>query len=302
MSDLTIEVKAQFHWNLVFDYDNTGNTGSIVQEYKIKMSGSYTSKTYMETVSSNTRKFAESNEIELATGASYGPVSANLKNTSHTSKEVTDMLQNTTSHQTEETEQWSQEEKRSYTVGPHSRVCLYQRSFEAAGMYVKEDVFRTTPAPLPKEELNEEDTVITDVRPKSFLTALKVVYTSSEIDAPGDRITDVNGGSSDINKGFDGKFVVWFPRKSVSCLMDSVCIDDEDKRYDDLAKDAGGQFRYLIPVKETGDDVLLTEAKLLRSSNSVDSHEFAGKTRDINAGRDGDYLYVVWNTERAYPV
>ncbi|KAG5644033.1 hypothetical protein DXG03_009185 [Asterophora parasitica] len=307
MTTIEIAIKSKFRWNLIFDYDNSDNSGSIVHEFKFTMSGSYSSKKYMETVSVTTRKTAESHGLELQTGASYGPFSASINNSSNSSKELTDMLSNTTSTQTDKTLEWSNEENRTYKVGAHSRVCLYQRSFEAEGMYLRESVYRTTPEPLPKEEMVEEDTIITEVRPTTYLKSLEVYYTSSEVSAPGDRIPENSGQSSDINYRFGGKFVWLVPRyttntKEALTRFDVVIQPDEDKHHNDLAKGAGGKFRYLIHVNQKT-DLLITKAGLLRSSSSISGTDgWGAKTIDINKGREGSYLYVVWNAEKAWPV
>ncbi|KAG5644039.1 hypothetical protein DXG03_009191 [Asterophora parasitica] len=292
MSTIDIEIKSRFIWNLVFDYDNSDNTGSIVQAYTVKTSGSYTSKTYMQSVSETTQKTAEAHSIDIEAGASYGPISASIKNSNNWSKEVSDMLTNTTTTQRDETKEWSNEEARTYTVGAHSRVCLYQRSFEADGIYLKESVYRSTPEPLKEEELYEEETIITQVRPTTYLKALAVQYTGSELDAPKDRITDLNGGSSDINNRFAGEFVWLVPKyttntKEALTRFDFVNQGAHDDRYDDLAKGAGGNYRYLVPVND-GSNLLITKAALLRSDNSTSKPSgWDAKTYDINAGRFG---------------
>ncbi|KAG5643219.1 hypothetical protein DXG03_001340 [Asterophora parasitica] len=261
MSTIDIEIKSRFRWGLVFDYNNSDNSGSIVHEYKFKTSGSYKSTTYMETVRVITQTTAESHGLQLQTGASYGPISASISNSSNWSKELSDMLSNTTSVQEEKALEWSNEESRTYTVGAHSRVCLYQRSFEADGIHLVESVFRTTPEPLPKEELVEEDTIISQLVPR---------YTTNT--------------------------------KEALTRFDIVIQPDEDKRHDDLAKGAGGKFRYLIHVNQQT-NLLITKAALRRSgSNGSAPDDWDLQTTDINKGRNGDYLFVLSKVERAWPV
>ena len=72
---------------------------------------------------------------------------------------------------------------------------------------------------------------------------------------------------------------------------------DPDSAYVDLAKGAGGDYRYLRLERDGGNKI--TEVRLLRGNDEADSSVvralgFDGASGDINKGRGGDYLYVVW--------
>ncbi|KAG6863307.1 hypothetical protein C0991_006877 [Blastosporella zonata] len=108
----TIDYLAKYTWTLIFDYDNSNNTGSIVHTYKLSKSGSYTSQTFNEAITNEAKKLAESGSISVEAGASYGPVSASVKAGYSTSKEVSSFLQETTREQKETTETYLSEETR----------------------------------------------------------------------------------------------------------------------------------------------------------------------------------------------
>ncbi|KAG6848067.1 hypothetical protein H0H93_003670 [Arthromyces matolae] len=323
-------ITARLLWRLVFDYDNSGNEGtirlsltltrlisrsfsslgSIEHKYTYTESGSYVSTEFNESVASHAKKLHDEQKIEIQVGASYGPVSANIGAGHTSSKEIDDMLQNTTRTQTESTVSYSRTEERTYTVGPNSRLCLYQRNFKGPGLGVAETTFRTTPLPLTNEELEEEVPVDLVLAPKSFIKGIKVVYTDRETQAPSTRIRDMNGGSDDINHGQAGKYV-WLVAETTTIAADAVTHIDlvitgsEDKRYDDLAKGAKGKYRYLIPTRQYGDSVFMTGLRLYRSQSEIfhgGIDLYSRFTDDINAGRGGDYLYLIWKKERAYPV
>lgn len=135
MSDIIVEVDSVFKWNLIFDYDNSDNAGAssmsfsasatlvcrliaspcagqITQSVSIEITGSYMSKTFMESIQTTTKNLKEEHVVDAEVGASYGPVSATMKYGYHNTKELTDMLQNTTSTQTEETKTWAFKETR----------------------------------------------------------------------------------------------------------------------------------------------------------------------------------------------
>lgn len=66
----------------------------------------------------------------------------------------------------------------------------------------------------------------------------------------------------------------------------------------DLAKGAGGQFRFLRAVNDHMSSTKITELALLRGGyvDSVSLWGFSGKTEDINGSRKGDFLYLMWKT------
>ncbi|KAG6830641.1 hypothetical protein H0H87_007455 [Tephrocybe sp. NHM501043] len=328
-------IKARLLWRLVFDYDNSGNQGSIEHKYTFTESGSYTSTEFNESVATHAKKLHDEDKIEVQVGASYGPVSANVGAGHTSSKEIDDMLQNTSRIQSESTISYSRTEERTYTVGPQSRLCLYQRNFKYPGMSVAETTFRTTPVPLGNDELEEEVVVDLVLAPKSFIKNIKacflaprtvhasesmfswflqVIYSDRLTQAPSDRIRDINGGSDDINYDQSGKYVWLVAEKTTKVAeaithIDLVITSTEDKRYDDLAKGAKGKYRYLIPIRQSGQSLFLTNLRLLRSHSDIINigiiiglFQASGYTKDINAGRGGDYLHLLWDSERAYPI
>lgn len=73
--------------------------------------------------------------------------------------------------------------------------------------------------------------------------------------------------------------------------------DKEDPGRQDLAAGTGGKFRYL--AWRTDGEKKITEVQLLRRQSPVSwdtlrSLGFQGMTDDINAGRGGDFLHIVW--------
>ncbi|KAG6896957.1 hypothetical protein C0993_007880 [Termitomyces sp. T159_Od127] len=179
--------------------------GEIVHTFEFSRSGSYTSTTFNETVALEARKLAESGTIQVESGVSYGPVSANVQAGFSTSSEINTMLQSTTKEQEEETVTWSTKETRQYTVGAHSRLILYQRHFYGPGMIVEDSALRTTATPLTQDQREEVVLVDLELESKNFISGITVAYGDRASDAPGDRIRDWFGGNDDINFEFEGK-------------------------------------------------------------------------------------------------
>ena len=71
--------------------------------------------------------------------------------------------------------------------------------------------------------------------------------------------------------------------------------------YQDLAKGAGGDYRYLLPISDTGNPNKITSLRLCRSSSAVTSPPdgYSGMSANINSGRDKDFLYLLYQTVSA---
>ena len=67
---------------------------------------------------------------------------------------------------------------------------------------------------------------------------------------------------------------------------------------DDLAKGAGGDFRYLKAVPNPKSASKIMTLKLYRSNGPVGTFPamYAGCTGDINVNRGKTYLYLMWST------
>ncbi|KAL3479833.1 hypothetical protein BJX99DRAFT_255269 [Aspergillus californicus] len=111
--------------------------------------------------------------------------------------------------------------------------------------------------------------------------------------------------SADINNGFGGKFV-WLIasyHNNHSTAISDIRIaitDNERSGEDDLARGAGGQFRY-IEINHDG-GTKIAELRLLRSNEQatqalINSLGYNGWSNDINGGRGGDFLYLMWKNE-----
>ncbi|KAL2819611.1 hypothetical protein BDW59DRAFT_164937 [Aspergillus cavernicola] len=130
-------------------------------------------------------------------------------------------------------------------------------------------------------------------------------YGDHESEKPDNTIPVLGDGSSDINAGFGGKFV-WlvasYHNNRLSAMSDiKVVITDAEKPGQmDLAKGAGGLFRYLETT--TSGSSKVAELRLLRRKEQVTRETihglgYNGWTSDINGGRGGDFLHLVWRNE-----
>lgn len=88
------------------------------------------------------------------------------------------------------------------------------------------------------------------------------------------------------------------PEKA-STSFNIVIQPDANPDFQDLAKGAGGNYRYLHPHR--GASQKITQVNLLRLDNPISDLPagYNGKTSDINKDREGTYLYLIWKGEEA---
>ncbi|KAK1147353.1 hypothetical protein N8T08_001433 [Aspergillus melleus] len=138
----------------------------------------------------------------------------------------------------------------------------------------------------------------------SYLHDIDVVYGSDKSNEPSNSIQVVDANNGDINAGYGGEFVWLVPKWSFESdnAVSGVRIiiqGDSDGSFKDLAKGAGGKFRYLRLERSGGEKI--TDIRLLRrddevSWDTVKSLGFDGISSDINDGRGKSFLYLVWKS------
>ena len=69
----------------------------------------------------------------------------------------------------------------------------------------------------------------------------------------------------------------------------------------DFAKGTGGDYRYLLLERDAAQAAKVTVVALLRLAKEMHSRPagWDGNTPDINKGRGGTYLYLLWKTGMA---
>ena len=84
--------------------------------------------------------------------------------------------------------------------------------------------------------------------------------------------------------------------------FDLFIQDKSHPGWDDLAKGAGGSYRYLVPVPDGNNITKITGLKLYRSNNAVGAFPapYVSHTSDINANRGKSFLYLIWSNAAAY--
>lgn len=143
-----------------------------------------------------------------------------------------------------------------------------------------------------------------------YIKDFKVVYGDTKGSAPDNRLREMNGKSDDINCGFDGDYVWLVPEytsdpKEAACAFNILRNDSSWPGHSDLAKGAGGDFRYVCPLlsryQTQWDESKITEVIFVRSDSTVTRRMVAdwgwhGMSDDINDSRAGDFLHILWKT------
>lgn len=85
---------------------------------------------------------------------------------------------------------------------------------------------------------------------------------------------------------------------SAATGFDIVIQSESNPALDDLAKGAGGDYRYLLLRTDAQQEKKVTQVVLFRSDSAIGHvpNGWDGMTTDINKGRGKTYLYLVWKT------
>lgn len=83
------------------------------------------------------------------------------------------------------------------------------------------------------------------------------------------------------------------PTSAMTSIEVDILTNSDGRR--DLAKGAGGKFRHLTP-KYYQSQWKIHTVNLLRLSHGIGDlpEGFTGHSWDINEGRSGDFLYLIW--------
>ncbi|KAL4724747.1 hypothetical protein ACLX1H_008192 [Fusarium chlamydosporum] len=136
---------------------------------------------------------------------------------------------------------------------------------------------------------------------RSFISDIVVHYSDHK---PNGTIEEINGADANINSGHGGSNV-WleaYPATYRNEYISDLRIDigGLDSSRDDLAKGAGGDYRYIRLFREPNERGYITEVAIWRPAE----HRYGppqgwdGMSNDINARRGGDYLHLVWRLKR----
>ncbi|KAL7266725.1 hypothetical protein RUND412_010719 [Rhizina undulata] len=201
---------------------------------------------------------------------------------------------------------------RDDVVGPNETLTLYQRHFRVPRHQENGDIIeysfndvlvrRNALPPLPADEYFE---INLTVQPIEFISGFNVVYGVPGYEPPQNRVRALGDAnqSDNINHGFNGSFAWIVPTRTMDRfsgftsfnILVQVAADPEKTN---LAAGDGGNNRYINPINDDDIDDIIYDVALLRSQNAVADAPlgYDGISTNINAGRGGDFLYLVWKS------
>lgn len=138
----TVIVKGKYYWELIFNYDNSENPGTIEDKSIIKKKKTINSKIFLSTKFNITTQFKFENESSFSLKFDgVGDGSNKIMYSIHidTSYELVK------SSEKSETIEEETEIERTYTVGPHGKLSLYRLCYEMNGVEIKTDIVSTNP-------------------------------------------------------------------------------------------------------------------------------------------------------------
>ncbi|KAA8651011.1 hypothetical protein EYZ11_010971 [Aspergillus tanneri] len=298
---VNVTMKGLYKYSLLQEVHNPNNTDASF-ERTIDTSYEITRSTFLEHTSSETKTESHTTNVGFEAGASYGIVEAKVSASSETSSQLETAFSSLQRISTEETIKETKSTKQSFTIGKGDTYTIYERIFTAPGINVHTNAVVAGPN-KPKETEIEYTVTLQENR---FLKDIKVQYGDNEFSEPQDAIKLVGNAKADVNKGFGGKYVwlvpVWTNKVSEACSNVGIVIQkDVVEGHDDLAAGAGGKFRFLFPQVQDNNSNKITDIQLYRSSDGLTADAlskmgFQGMSDDINKGRKGDYLYLLWKT------
>ncbi|PBK98208.1 hypothetical protein ARMGADRAFT_920886 [Armillaria gallica] len=304
-----IKIQGKIYWKLVAEYDNSLNDGIITHEQTLEKKASCTFSTFRQAIDSETKKAIQSGAVKAEAGASYVPVSASVSAEYDSLKEINDLMENTIRSQTEEKQVTKSTSQRTLLeIGPRSRLILYQQWFSAAGVDLESDVISTNPERGKESKIIDIDVVVEE---QEFIKDVKVVYSDQASGKPDGRVQELSGWNDDMNAGFKGKCVSLVPVYTndvrEAAISFEVIIQDNPsgEGLSDIAKGDGGSFRYLVPYKNERNHKKIYELALgcyneSRSAEAIRSLGYEYSTYNINKGRGGYVLYLLWKSKFAY--
>lgn len=146
----SITVQGTYYWELIFQYDNSKNSGTIKDKYSLTTEKTVSSKTFI------------SNKLNIDAGFKYNnknSVSLNLDSYTAASEvgydihvELADEL--ITNFESSEDKVKKKTIEKEYIVGPHSFLTLYALCYQSDGVFKRTTIVSTDPIDTKIVELN----------------------------------------------------------------------------------------------------------------------------------------------------
>lgn len=142
-SDTSVNLTGRYYWELVFSYDNTNNSGTIVDQFTYQKETKIDTTTFRQSTIKRNEIWDYSNKTNFKISWKVINVSTDLNYSYHleASKELVEKFTENIVTTT------SESRTRTYTIGAGSKLNLYRLVYSTVGMTIKTDIFSTVPLP-----------------------------------------------------------------------------------------------------------------------------------------------------------
>ncbi|KAL2151252.1 hypothetical protein VTH82DRAFT_6350 [Thermothelomyces myriococcoides] len=286
---IKITIPYKLGWKKLNGYNNTGNTATTIhRSVEITQSIEISTTNFTHTVTERAREQATKVNAEISAKATYSVVEASVSSGVEHSTVMKDLLSHTKEVTRKQDYRQSTVTKESFDIGPGDQLYFYQRVFNGPGISCSLDVTEVSSDPSLEGTWTDIDMALL-TRPVRFIKYMDVEYTDGEAGAPDDHIREVSGKSADINQGMKGKYVwlkpVWTFDSDEAATGFEIRIQDwHMEGWKDLAKGAGGSYRYVYSNHNSYATQRVVDARLIRGSQGLTADTQVGMLHGLGKG------------------
>lgn len=135
----------KYYWQLVFDYDNSNNSGSIDEEFVIKENKVVDKKEFLKKKLNIQHNYTFNSQTSFSIKYVESVLESNLNSTNTYNVHDAIAKEYETISDTNERHEYETIHKKKYTIGPHSKLQLYMLCYETDGATVKTGIVSTSP-------------------------------------------------------------------------------------------------------------------------------------------------------------
>ncbi|KAK3318736.1 hypothetical protein B0H66DRAFT_622840 [Apodospora peruviana] len=293
VSDVEFDIPCTMRWLKLKALDNSGNKNSeMTDSVEITKSVSISSTDFNHRVSELSKENAEKAHVDTSVKGAYACVEASVSAGYENSSVMKELLASTKDTTYKQDIKTTSSEKRSFKIGAGDQLNFYQRVFEGPGISCRLEMTQVSSNPNLESEY-EKVMMHVRARPQRFIKSMDVAWGEREVDRPENYVHELEEGSADTNCGHKGHYVwmvpEWTYNRDEAATSFDIQIGAESPNMKDLAKGAGGAFRYVHTAHDGYNPERVVDARLIRTGPPL-----IGGSRDINQGRGGDFLYLAY--------
>ncbi|OTA65850.1 hypothetical protein K449DRAFT_403327 [Hypoxylon sp. EC38] len=303
---VTVKVNCVLSWKLLSEYDNSHNRAATTFNVEISKSRNISGQDYTKHIRELSHQEANRRNLGIVANANWKVVSASLAPSVEASKILQDFVSTSAKAKREGQVREERKDTQSFSVGPGEKLYFYQQHLSGPGLDFD---IPTTAAVSSKKTSADNKSVVIDVvaAPVVYIKETDVIYGTSSSEAPETRVHEWFDQGDDINEGFGGSYVWLVPVYTLdpdeaATSFNIIIQSNPVEGWKDLAKGAGGSYRYIRAAQDSSVSNKAIDLALVRTEDAAPARDILarlgpnwdGASRDINENRGGAYLYFAW--------